>query len=121
MVIQKARFISIFINEVTITDCQSWLGVHVYCVDGWKRNPILLSLDQLVNGGIADNLTNIIVDNVLQYGGLSKFDLVSKFISCGVDGVSIFQGAKIGVTIQLWEKLSLKCLGYIGLHIGQAW
>jgi hypothetical protein len=106
MVIQKARFISISINEVTIVDCQPWLGVHVQLVDGWKCNPILLTLEQLVNGGIVNNLTKVIVDNVLQYGGLSKSDLVSKFISFGVDGTSIFQGAKIGVTTQLWEKFA---------------
>jgi hypothetical protein len=106
MVIQKARFISISINEVTIVDFQPWLGVHVQFVDGWKCNPILLTLEQLVNGGIVNNLTKVIVDNVLQYGGLSKSDLVSKFISFGVDGVSIFQGAKISVTTQLWEKFA---------------
>jgi len=44
-VIQKARFIYIFIDEVTIVDCQSWLGVHVYIVNGWKCNPILLTLE----------------------------------------------------------------------------
>jgi hypothetical protein len=90
MVIQKTSFISISINEVTIVDCQSWLGVHMHLVDGWNCNPILLTLEQLVNGGIVNNLTKFIVDNVLQYGGLSKFDLVSKLISFGVDGVSIF-------------------------------
>jgi hypothetical protein len=45
MVIQKARFISTSIDEVTTMDSQPWLGVHVYLVDGWKRNPILLTLD----------------------------------------------------------------------------
>ncbi len=98
MVVQKARFISIFANEITTVDYQYWLGVHVYLVDGWKRNPILLTLKQLVNGGIVNNLTKVIVDNVLQYGGLSKFDLASKLISFATDGVVIFQGAKSGVT-----------------------
>jgi hypothetical protein len=34
MAIQKTRFISTSIDEVTIVDCQSWLGVHVYLFDG---------------------------------------------------------------------------------------
>jgi hypothetical protein len=38
MVVSKARFISIFVDEVISMDCQSWLGVHVYLVDGWKCN-----------------------------------------------------------------------------------
>ncbi len=30
----EARFIFIFVNEVTIVDYQSWLAMHVYFVDG---------------------------------------------------------------------------------------
>jgi hypothetical protein len=68
MVVQKLRFISIFVDEDTTMDSQSWLGV--YLVDGWKHNPILLTLEQLINSGTIDNLTKVIMDNVLQYGGL---------------------------------------------------
>jgi hypothetical protein len=90
MAIQKVRLIFISIDEVTTMDFQSWLSVHVYLVDGWKLNPILLTLEQLVNGGTIDNLTKVIMDNVLQYGGLSKFDFVSKLISFGANGVLVF-------------------------------
>ncbi len=51
-------------------DYQSWLGVHVYLVDGWKHNLVLLNLEQLVNGGITDNFKKVIMDSVFQYGGL---------------------------------------------------
>jgi hypothetical protein len=34
MTIQNTRFFSNSINEVTTVDYQSWLGVHVYLVDG---------------------------------------------------------------------------------------
>jgi hypothetical protein len=51
-------------------DFQSWLGVHVYFVDGWKCNLVLLTLEQLINGGNIDNFTKVIMDNLLQYGGL---------------------------------------------------
>jgi len=90
MAIQKVRLIFISIDEVTTMDFQSWLSIHVYLVDGWKFNPILLTLEQLVNGGTIDNLTKVIMDNVLQYEGLSKFDLVSKLISFGAHGVLVF-------------------------------
>jgi len=46
------------------------------------------------------------VDNVVQYGGLSEFDLASKLISFGVDRVLIFQSVKSVVTTQLKEKIS---------------
>jgi len=90
MVIQKVRFISISVDEVTIMDCQPWLNVHVYLLDGWKPNPILLTFEHLVNGGTTDNLTKVIMDNVLQYGGFSKFDLISKLISFGASGALVF-------------------------------
>jgi hypothetical protein len=111
MVVQKARFISISANEVTTMDYQSWLSVHVYLITDWKHNPILLTLEEFVNGGIVNNLTKVIVDSVLQYGGLSKFDLASKLINFGANGVSIFQGAKSGVITQLRKKFALYMLG----------
>jgi hypothetical protein len=70
MTIQKTRFISISVDEVTTVDYQSWLGVHVYFVDRWKCNLVFLTLEQLVNCGTTNNLTKVIVENVLQYGGL---------------------------------------------------
>jgi len=45
LVVQKTRFISIFVDEDTTMDSQSWLGVHVYLIDGWKCNLILLTLE----------------------------------------------------------------------------
>jgi hypothetical protein len=67
----------------------------VYLVDDWKLNPILVTLEQLVDGGTINNLTKVIVDNVFQYGGLSKFDLVSKLISFGANGVLVFYDVKM--------------------------
>jgi hypothetical protein len=60
----------------------------------------------LVNGGITNNFKKVIVDNVFQYRGLLEFDLVSKLISFGANGILIFQGVKSGVTTQLKEKFS---------------
>jgi len=92
-------------------DCQSWLGVHVYLVDGWKHNPILPTLEQLINGGAIDNFKKVIVDNVLQYGGLLESDLVSKLISFGANGILVFHGVKNVVTTQLKEKFAHYMLG----------
>jgi hypothetical protein len=43
-------------DEVTTLDCQSWLVVYVYIVDGWKCISILLMLEQVVNGGITKHI-----------------------------------------------------------------
>jgi hypothetical protein len=45
LAILKARFISIYVDEVTITDCQSWFSFHIH---GWKHVPVLLTLEQVV-------------------------------------------------------------------------
>jgi hypothetical protein len=41
----------------------------------------------------------MLVNSITTVGGLSKGDLVAKLVSFGVDGVTIFQGFKIGVTV----------------------
>jgi len=69
----------------------------------------------VVNGGTINNLTKVIVDNVLQCEGLSKSNLVSKLISFGANGISIFQGAKNGVITQEREIFSPYMLG---IHCG---
>ncbi len=73
--VQKVRLISIFVDEVPTMDYQSWLGVHVYLVDGQKCNLVLLTLEQVVNGGTIDNLTKVIMDIVLQYGDYQNLTL----------------------------------------------
>ena len=37
-------------NEVNIVDNQSWLSMHIYVCQAWKRVPILLCLERLVDG-----------------------------------------------------------------------
>jgi hypothetical protein len=58
----------------------------------------------VVNDGIIENITKVIVDNVFQFEGLWNFDFVSRFINFGADGVSIFHGPKTDVTTQkTWQ------------------
>jgi len=39
-------------DEVTTINNQSWLFIHVYVTEEWKRVPILLNLQRVVNGAI---------------------------------------------------------------------
>jgi hypothetical protein len=52
----KKRVYSPSIDEVTTLDYQFWLVVYVYIVDGWKCISILLTLEQVVNGGRAKHI-----------------------------------------------------------------
>ncbi len=71
-VILASSFLSIFANEVTIIDNQSWIFVHCYVVVGWKQMPILLTLEHLVEGGAAANIKNVMLVAFITYGGITN-------------------------------------------------
>jgi hypothetical protein len=54
-----------------------------------------------VNGTFVDNLTKLIMDALLQYGGLLELNLGLKLMCFGANGVTIFQGFKLDVIMQL--------------------
>jgi hypothetical protein len=98
---KATNFISISCDEVTSVDNQSWLSLHAYIIKEWSQIPILLSLERVVEGADAGNLTRVIIQALLTVGGLTGESLSSKLICFGANGVSIFQGARTGVTGQI--------------------
>jgi hypothetical protein len=56
----------------------SWVNVHVFVVAGWKWTPLLLIMQQFVDGDYVYNLTNLIVNALLDYGEFLKSNLGSK-------------------------------------------
>jgi hypothetical protein len=44
MAMQDAQFIAVSYDKVTTINCQSWVKMHVFVVEGWKWILILLSL-----------------------------------------------------------------------------
>jgi hypothetical protein len=63
---------------------------------GWA---ILLNLQKVVDGNTSNSMTSMIVGNLVKFGGLIKNGLTKKLIFFGIDGVMVFQGAKIKVTM----------------------
>ncbi len=57
-------------------DNQSKIFVHVCIVEGWKRLSNLLTLQQAIEGSHVDNLTKVIVESLLLYGGVVFLDLI---------------------------------------------
>jgi hypothetical protein len=49
-------------DEVFIVDNQSWLSIHDYVMQNWVKIPIVISLDQVVEGLRNDNLTKVIME-----------------------------------------------------------
>ncbi len=103
-VMQKSLFIFVNCDEVTTIDNQSWLFIHVYVTEEWKRVLILLNLQYVVDGTTFDNLTSFIVTNLMEFGGLSETNLANKLVCFGVDGVIVFQGVKNVIIAQIMQK-----------------
>jgi hypothetical protein len=61
--------------------------------------PIILNLERIVNGGTFDNLTSIIIHSFVVFG-----DNTNKVVCFRANGVTIFQGLKTGVIVQLVNK-----------------
>jgi hypothetical protein len=46
----------------------------------WRRFPNLLNLYRIVDGIVVDNLASLIVQNLVEYGGLKKVDIIDKLM-----------------------------------------
>jgi len=100
LVVRNARFVSISVDEVTAVNNTLWIGIHVYVVDEWKRVPHLLHLFYVSNCGTVNHFTNVIMQTLVEEGGLSRKEITCKLVLFGgnrADGVNTFQGPKIGV------------------------
>ncbi len=75
-VILALNFQSISINEGNPIDNQIWILVHCCVVASWRRVPILLTLEPLVEGGIVVNIKNVIMVVFIMYGGLTNEKIV---------------------------------------------
>jgi hypothetical protein len=102
VVIQEARYFSLLADEVTAIGGESWLSIHLYICLDFKRVIILLALVGLVDGNGTDVLRETMYSQLCFYTGLGK-NQGEKLVYFGADGMSIFQGCRNGVTVQLQE------------------
>jgi hypothetical protein len=85
-------------------DNQSRIYVHVYIIINQRKVPIFFNLEKIVDGGTFDNLTSISICFLVVFGGMSKFDTANKVVCFGANDVTIFQGLKTNVIVQLVSK-----------------
>ncbi len=72
----------------------------MYLTNEWKRISIVINLQKVVDGATSKNiLTNLIVQNLVDFGGLSEIDIVNKLVWFEANGITILQGVRNGVTI----------------------
>ncbi len=56
-----SQYLSLICDEISTIDNQSWLSIHVYVVQNWLKILIILSLEGVVVGSNAYNLTQVIM------------------------------------------------------------
>jgi len=99
-VISKSRFFSLSADEVTTIDCESWLSIHIYICVNFKRIPILLSLSK-PQDGTSNAVRDTIEGMLAHYTSLTQSAIASRLVCFGADGVTLFQGSRNGVTVQM--------------------
>jgi hypothetical protein len=68
----------------------SWICVHAYVVNGWIRIPILICVDQIVDGSGSNNCNEVIMNSMMKGGGLSKEEMSKNLLCFGANGVNMF-------------------------------
>jgi hypothetical protein len=72
----------------------------VYVTNEWKRISIVINLQKVIDGATSKNIqTNLIVQNLVDFGGLSEIDIVNKLLCFEANGITILQGVRNSVTI----------------------
>ena len=104
--IEKARYFSLSAHEVTFVNGQSWLSVELYVCIGFRRVSILLAFLLVLDGNFANANREAVEMIVSHHIGLN-FEQISKMLMCfDADGVSLFQGCKNGVGVQLRDHVA---------------
>ncbi len=64
-IVTQASFLSLSVDEVTIVDDQFWISVHAYVMHAWKKIPILLTHQHVVEGGNVDKITIVVAQTFM--------------------------------------------------------
>jgi hypothetical protein len=54
-----------------------------------------------LDGAIFANLTKLTMRSLVEFGSMTKTDVTNKLVCFGIDGMTIFQSLKNGVTTKL--------------------
>jgi len=64
--------------------------MHFYVVQDWCQIHVLISLEHVIEGRGAYNLTKVIMGVLNEHGGLFDTYVAVKLISFGADGMNVF-------------------------------
>lgn len=80
-VILQARYFAISTNEITTSDHESWLSVHIYLCSDFSRVSILFGFFCLIEGNGATVVKEAITTCISCHAGLSK-NVVEERLVC---------------------------------------
>jgi len=66
-------------------------------MENWVMNPILISLNYVLEGSGSNNLTKVIMEALTIGKGMPRDQVASKLMNFGTNDVNMFQGT--GVTL----------------------
>jgi hypothetical protein len=100
--IHVTRYLAISCNEVTTINNQAWVSPYLfYLMEGLKHMLILLNLERSLDDGMINNLTNMIQNSLLVYGGLTMNEISSKLVFLVLMVSMCLYVFIIGVTTQI--------------------
>jgi hypothetical protein len=82
-------------------------------MQNWIHIPVLLTLERIKVGATTENITTIILQNIVKFKGLAEKQFASCCVSLGCDKDSMFYGPCISNTIQVKENIAPY---FIGVH-----
>jgi hypothetical protein len=76
-------------------------GFGLTTIQDWKKLPMLLCLQRVIEGGGADNKTKMILGALTNEGGLIPHHITDRFMAFNANGASILLRVKNDVTNKL--------------------
>jgi hypothetical protein len=99
--VSSADFIAVTCDETTSVDNGSWLSCHAYVCEDWERVPYMVALTKVNDAPNANTFIELILQSLEREARVVS-NAVERMLLCfGADGVSVFQGCRTGVTVQL--------------------
>jgi hypothetical protein len=109
--VSSAPYVALTCDETTTVDNGSWMSIHAYTCQNWVRVPFLIGLEKVVDAPTADHFTALLLQALERGGGIDAGDIARKLLCFGADGVTVFQGTRTGITVQLQQKVTPFSIG----------
>lgn len=105
-----ANFISLSCDEVTAKDSCGFLGIHLYRMNNWRREPMFLDLPQVLQNCDAAYVSELAHTSMIAVAAMSPIAIQSKLVCCACDGASVMQGSHSGFITRMITNHAPYCL-----------